>query len=77
VPGGVLNSTDVRSLARSPKAQTQRSLTHSRSALARSFARADDPLVAKLYPNGPDAYPGDVGFDPWNFSKDAAALVGS
>ena len=41
---------------------------------ARRRARVEDPSVAKLYPNGPDSYPGDVGFDPWNLSKDEAAL---
>jgi len=41
---------------------------------ARRRARAEDPSVAKLFPNGPDSYPGDVGFDPWNLSKDEAAL---
>ena len=41
---------------------------------ARRRVRADDPVVSLLYAAGPDAYPGDVGFDPLNFAKDEEAL---
>ena len=41
---------------------------------ARRRVRAEDPVVSLFYPRGPDALPGDVGFDPWKFSKNQEAL---
>lgn len=35
---------------------------------ARRQVRAEDPAVSKLYAN-PDAYPGDIGFDPFKLAK--------
>jgi light-harvesting complex II chlorophyll a/b binding protein 7 len=41
---------------------------------ARRRVRADDPDVSRLYAAGPDAYPGDVGFDPLKLSKTEETL---